>query len=131
VRIAVREDDDVARLHSEWGVTFHSDPALTLDQHVEQRHALGTQPQKARELLRRRGFNRPRRGKPGSEKDGARQANYPQDIGKDIHALSLLSLAAVIPSDFGVSINNPGASVIDSFGRLPDTPACTRPNASS
>src|SRR5262249_29848669 len=71
VRIAMREDDDVARFHPERGVTFHRDPALPLDQHVEQRDALSAQPQGPYELVRRRRFDRPGRGKPGREKYGA------------------------------------------------------------
>src|SRR5262245_7473708 len=51
VRIAMREDDDVTRFHSERGVTFHRDPAFPFDQHVEQRDALGAQPQGPRELV--------------------------------------------------------------------------------
>jgi hypothetical protein len=43
VRIAMREDDDVARFHPERDMTFRRDPALPFDQHVEQRDALGAQ----------------------------------------------------------------------------------------
>jgi hypothetical protein len=48
-------------------------------------------------------------------------------FGRDnIHAISLLSVVALIPTVFGVPINTPGVSVIDSFARFPDTSAITR-----
>jgi hypothetical protein len=86
VRIAARDDDEIAGRHLDWRLAFDFHPAgLTFGENMEQRQTFGFGRQQRLQLLRGRRNLGPRTREFRREEHGAGQPNDAQRIGENVH----------------------------------------------
>jgi len=70
------DNDRITRRQQDWSVARDGEPALPLDDDMEQRDAVGGQAQIRGKLGRRHGLDGPRRGEDRVQEDRAREAHH-------------------------------------------------------